>query len=261
MPIYRFGRGNDFFDSASVQDWTNESLVFGGGGDDTIIARALSPTSSSRLLISGDGGDDTLRLDASNSVALGGGGRDELTSIGGLGNTLLGGSGGDLLISFGGGSGMGRGNTLGGGGGHDTFRLTNAGNLVVTEDAGDDHAVSEGDRFLGPTDAIIDYRRGEPIELRTFGGPDDVPPYTRVEEVALVPDPLSAAGDRFRPVVGDGEYALIRGRFAGGGVFDVASDGPDLLVVYDSFNGDDDTIAQGSLALLGVTDPGSVAIG
>lgn len=261
MPIYRLGRGDDFFDSATAPDWTNESLVFGGGGDDTIIARALSPTFTSRLLISGDGGDDVLRLDASNSVALGGNGRDELTSIGGLGNTLLGGNGDDLLISFGGGSGMGVGNTLGGGSGDDTFRFTNPGNLVVTTDAGADHRVSEGDVFLGPTDAIIDYRRGEPIELRTFDGPDEVPPYARVDEVALIPDPLSATGDRFRPVVGDGEYALIRGRFAGDGVFNVACDGSDLLVVYDSFNGDDDNIAQGSLALLGVTDPGSVLIG
>jgi hypothetical protein len=157
---------------------------------------------------------------------------------------------------------MGRGNTLTGGLGKDSFRLTNPGNLVVTVDAGNDR-VSEGDVFLGPTDVITDYRPGELIELRTFGGPDDVPPYTRIEDVALIDDPIpqpEAAG-RFRPVVGDGEYALVRGDFAGGGVFNVASGGDDLLVVYDSFNGEDDNIAQGSLVLLGVTDTGSVLIG
>ncbi len=57
--------------------------------------------------------------------------------------------------------------------------------------------------------------------------------------MALIPDPiaqLEAAG-RFRPVVGDGQYALIRGDFAGEGVLNIASGGDDLLVVYDSFNG------------------------
>jgi hypothetical protein len=86
-----------------------------------------------------------------------------------------------------------------------------------------------------------------------------VPPYTRVETVALIDDPL--AEGRFRPVVGDGEYALIRGDFAGGGVFTVAAKGADLLVVYDSLDGDDNPIAQGSLALVGLTDPDAVLIG
>lgn len=263
MPVYRLGNGDDFFDSASVSDWTNDSQVFGGNGDDDITARALSPTFTSRLLVSGGNGEDTILLDAGNSLALGGNGDDVLTSIGGLENTLRGGNGDDLLVSFGGGSGMGRGNTLTGGLGEDTFRLTNPGNLVVTVDAGNDRVVSEGDVFLGPTDVITDYRPGEPIELRTFGGPDDVPPYIRIEDVALIDDPIpqpEAAG-RFRPVVGDGEYALVRGDFVGGGVFNVASGGDDLLVVYDSFNGEDDNIAQGSLVLLGVTDPDSVLIG
>ncbi len=213
--------------------------------------------------MSGGNGEDTILLDAGNSVALGGNGDDVLTSIGGLGNALRGGNGDDLLISFGGGSGMGQGNTLTGGPGEDTFRFTNPGNLVVTRDAGNDRLVSDGDVFLGPTDTITDYRAGELIELRTFGGPEQVPPYTRVEDVALIPDPIpqpEAAG-RFRPVVGDGQYALIRGDFAGEGVFNVASDGADLLVVYDPFNGVDDNIAQGSLVLLGVTDPNSVLIG
>jgi Ca2+-binding RTX toxin-like protein len=148
MPVYRLGNGDDSFDSASTSDWTNDSRVFGGNGDDAIIARALSPTATSRLLVSGGNGDDSILLDASNSEAIGGNGDDELTSIGGLGNALRGGNGDDLLVSFGGGSGMGLGNTLTGGLGEDAFRFTNAGNLVVTKDAGDDRSVSDGDVFL-----------------------------------------------------------------------------------------------------------------
>jgi hypothetical protein len=256
--VIRLGRGDDVFDSDSVPGWDNQSRVYGGRGDDSIIARAVSPTIESHLLASGGRGDDQILLDASNSLALGGPGDDRLTSIGGLGNTLRGGVGDDLLVSFGGGSGMGLGNTLEGGRGEDTYRLTNAGNLVVTRDAGGDWMVSEGDVFLGPTDVITDYQEGERIELRQFGGPEEVPPYRRVEEVPLITDPLAA--DRFRPVVGDGEYALVRGGYAGRGVFTVEADGPDLLVVYDAFDGDDNAIAQGSLVLRGITEGAAVVI-
>lgn len=259
MPVYRLGRGDDFFDSLSVSDWADGSRVFGGNGDDTITARGFAPAVAGNLLVSGGNGDDTLLLDAGDSTALGGNGDDVLTSTGGRNNTLRGGNGDDLLISFGGGSGMGRGNILDGGPGQDTFRFTNAGNLVVTQDAGGDRVLSDGDVFLGPTDVITDYGPREFIQLRTYGGPEDVPPPVRIEDVALIPDPLSAS--YFRPVVGDGEYALFRGDFAGEGVFTVASGGDDTLVVYDAFGGGDNDIAQGSLVLLGVTDPGSVLIG
>ena len=263
MPVYRLGNGDDIFDSLNVAGWTDDSRVFGGNGDDTITARAVNFSANDSLRIFGGNGEDTLSLDAGNSFAFGGNGDDTLFSSGGLENTLSGGNGDDLLVSFGGGSGMGRGNTLTGGLGDDTFRFTNPGNLVVTADAGNDRVVSDGDVFLGPTDVITDYRAGELIELRTYGGPDEVPPYTRIDGVALIPDPIASpdAAGRFRPVVGDGQYALIRGDFAGGGVFNVASGEDDLLVVYDSFNGDDDNIAQGSLVLLGVTDSNSVLIG
>jgi hypothetical protein len=256
--IFFLGNGDDVFDSTLEPGWTNRSWVFGGDGDDSITASAVPPTIESHLLASGDDGDDTIRLEASNSLALGGRGDDMLTAIGGLGNYLDGGPGEDLLISFGGGSGMGPGNTLSGGFGTDAFRFTNAGNLVVTRDAGQDGRVSDGDVFLGPMDVITDYRRGETIELRSFEGPDEVPPYEQVEEVALITDPLSA--DRFRPVVGDGEFALFRGHFSGDNTFIVAQHGRDLLVVYDAFNGQDDEIAQGSLVLRGFTDESGVLI-
>lgn len=257
--VFFLGNGDDVFDSTLAPGWTNRSWVFGGDGDDSITASAVPPTIESHLLASGGDGDDIIRLGASNSLALGGRGDDVLTAIGGLGNHLGGGPGEDLLISFGGGSGMGPGNTLSGGFGTDLFRFTNAGNLVVTRDAGQDGRVSDGDVFLGPMDVITDYRRGETLELRSFEGPEDVPPYQRVEEVPLITDPLSA--DRFRPMVGDGEFALFRGHFSGDNAFTVARHGRDLLVVYDAFNGADDEIAQGSLVLRGFADTDGVLIG
>lgn len=53
----------------------------------------------------------------------------------------------------------------------------------------------------------------------------------------------------------------MRGDFAGNRVSNVASGGDDLLVIYDSFSGDDDNIAQRSLVLLGFTEANSVLIG
>lgn len=253
MPVYRLGNGDDDFDSARVPGWTNDSSVFGGNGDDTIAARALTPSFTSRFLVSGGNGDDTILIDASNSVALGGNGDDTLTSTGGLGNTLRGGGGDDLLISSGGGSGMSPGNTLTGGRGQDSFRLiSGSGNLVVTGDAGGDGVVSDGDVFLGPIDVITDYERGERIALRNFGGTEDLPAPTRVQGAALIDDPLSDDGNRFRPVVGDGEYAAFQGTLNAGNLFTVDADGRDLFIVYDTLDGDDDNIAQGSLVLLGV---------
>ena len=255
MPVYRLGNGDDDFNSARVPDWTNDSSVFGGNGDDTVVARALTPSFTSRFLVSGGNGDDTILIDASNSVALGGNGDDTLTSTGGLGNTLRGGNGDDTLISQGGGSGMSPGNTLTGGRGEDSFRLiSGSGNLVVLGDAGNDGVVSDGDVFLGPIDVITDYERGDRIALRNFGGTEDLPAPTRAPGAALIDDPLSDASDRFRPVVGDGEYTVFQGTLNAGNLFTVDADGRDLFVVYDTLNGEDNNIAQGSLVLLGVQE-------
>jgi len=112
MPVYQLGNGNQYFDSALVPDWTNDSSVVGGNGSDTIIVRGAYPFDANHILVVGGNGGDNITLDASNSVAIGGNGNNTLTSIGGLGNTLQGGNGDNLLISDGGGSGMGPGNTL-----------------------------------------------------------------------------------------------------------------------------------------------------
>jgi hypothetical protein len=251
MPIYSLGNGDDNFDSADIADWTNDSVVLGGNGDDDIIARDLGPAASARLVVAGGNGRDTIHLNALNSFAFGDNGADTLVSTGGEGNTLDGGNGRDVLISLGAISGMFEHTTLTGGRGDDNFELFNLGNLVVTDDADDAGVVSEGDAFFGPMDVITDYQRGEFIGLLAFD---------RVEEVPLTPDPLSPA-DRFRPVLGDGEHAIIRGAYGGDGRFTAGASGGDLLVIYDVFNGEDNAIAQGSLVLLGFSNADAVTIG
>lgn len=259
MPVYQLGNENDYFNSRNQPDWTNDSAVFGGNGDDTIIAAPLTFAQPASIFLDGGNGDDVIQIiSASNSTAFGGNGNDTLTSSGGLGNTLIGGNGDDTLISSGGGSGMQPGNTLTGGLGHDTFQLANDGNLVVTNDAAGDGIVSDGDTFKGPIDVITDYQRGEHIGLRSYGATTDTS-LTRVDSVALVPElytdnyslpPVSL----FRPAIGSAQYAVFHGTFAGGNTFTVGADGPDLFAVYDTRTGPDELVGKGSLVLQGVTD-------
>ena len=259
MPVYQLGNANDNFNSISQPDWTNDSAVFGGNGDDTIIAYALAPTYTSRLFIDGGNGNDNILLDASNSVAFGGNGNDTLTSQGGLGNTLIGGNGDDTLISNGGASGRPPGNTRTGGPARDTFILdSGTGNLVVANDAAGNGVVSDGDTFKGPMDVITDLQPGEHITLReySFTGSGFVTtdvPVARVDSVPLGPDPYTQ--DYLRPVIGNAQYAVFHGAFAGGNTFTVGADGPDLLAIYNTnTSGPSDPIGRGSVVLTGVTD-------
>ncbi len=265
MPVYQLGNGNDYFNSQNQPDWTNSSAVFGGNGNDTILATAVFPYSDTPIFVDGGNGDDSIRLQyATGGVASGGNGDDTLTA-GGLGNTLIGGNGRDTLISLGGGSGMQPGNTLTGGLGRDTFTLVNDGNLVVLNDAAGDGVVSDGDTFKGPMDVITDLGRGDHIGFRNYdvdtNGPtaSDVPLAKVDGSVALVPElytynynfpPISL----FRPAIGSAEYAVFHGTFAGGNTFTVGADGPDLFVVYDTRTGPDELVGKGSLVLQGVTD-------
>jgi hypothetical protein len=258
MPVYQLGNGNDYFNSDTKADWTNDSAVFGGNGDDTIVATAVFPYSDTPIFVDGGNGSDFIQLQyASHGVAFGGNGDDTLLTTGGLGNTLIGGNGDDTLTSVGGGSGMQPGNTLTGGLGRDTFTLVNDGNLVVTNDAAGDGVVSDGDTFKGPMDAITDYQRGEHIGLRQYDSSANGPaaadvPLARIDGVTLAPDPYSQ--DYLRPEVGSAQYAVFHGTFAGGNTFTVGADGPDLLAVYDTRTGPTELVGKGSLVLLGVTD-------
>ncbi len=264
MPEYQLGNGNNTFNAAYAAGWSSGSSVFGGNGDDTIKINPFSYGSSFNTYVDGGNGDDTILLHAANSVAFGNNGNDTLTSTGGLGNTLSGGNGDDLLISVGGGSGMGPSNTLTGGLGQDSFTLVNYGNLVVKNDAAGNGVVSDGDVFVGPMDVITDYTQGEHIGLRNFDGAANGPaatdtPLSKIDNVALAPDPLEHTGDSFRPVVGSEQYAAFHGTFAGINSFTVNASGPDLFVVYDTHAGPTELVGKGSLVLLGVSDTQLVA--
>ena len=263
MPAYRLGNGDDTFDSTSVADWTNGSSVFGGNGDDAITARYSRFGGSGAVLVRGGNGDDTILIESANGLALGGNGDDTLEATsrrgnaipGGLGNTLRGGNGDDLLISnVGGSTSRSPGNTLTGGFGQDSFQLSSGfGNLLVVDDAGGDGVVSEGDMFRGPLDVITDYEPGERLTLRNYDGTEDLPA-AEAQEVAVVPDPFPASDGRFRPVVGDGEYATFQGTLNEGNLFTVDAGGHDLFIVYDPLDGDDTDLAHGSVVLLGVQE-------
>lgn len=261
MPVYELGNGDDFFNSASQPDWTNDSAVFGGNGNDTILATAVFPYSDTPIFVDGGNGDDFIHLQyATHGVAFGGNGDDTLLTTGSLGNALIGGNGDDTLTAVGGGSGMQPGNALTGGLGRDTFTLVSgSGNLVVTNQSAGGGIVSDGDTFTGPIDVITDYQRGEHIGLRQYdinaNGPaaNDVP-LARVDAVTVSPDPLPNTGGSFRPVIGSSEYAVFHGTFAGGNTFTVGADGPDLFAVYDTRTGPFELVGKGSLVLQGVTD-------
>lgn len=259
MPVYQLGNENDYFNSRDQPDWAGNSAVFGGNGNDTIITNTLLYAPADNVFVDGGNGDDTIVLGTSHSVAFGGNGDDTLTSAGGTGNTLIGGNGDDTLIAEGGGSGMQPGTTLTGGLGHDTFILeSGTGNLIVTNDVAGNGVVSDGDTFKGPMDVITDLQPGEHIGLRQYdirtNGPTatDVP-VARVDGVTLGPDPYTQ--DYLRPVIGNAQYAVFHGTFAGGNTFTVKADGPDLLAVYNTTTtGPSDPIGRGSLVLTGVTD-------
>jgi len=251
MPVYQLGNGNDYFDSATRADWTNDSAVFGGNGNDTILASAVFPYSDAPIFLDGGNGDDFIDLQyASHGVVFGGNGNDTLTT-GGSSNTLSGGNGDDTLIGISGGSGMQPGVTLTGGLGRDTFQLANDGNLVVTNDPAGDGIVSDGDVFKGPMDVITDYQQGEHIGLRNYGATTDTL-LARVGGATLAPDPYTQ--DYLRPVVGSSQYAVFHGIFAGGNTFTVSADGPDLFALYDTRTGPNEVVGKGGLVLQGVTD-------
>jgi Ca2+-binding RTX toxin-like protein len=116
----------------SVSNWT---VVFGGDGNDTLVA-----SSSNWMLMSGGIGNDTLTGGVGNDTLAGGVGNDTLN--GGQGDDgLLGGDGNDMLVG-----GVGK-DTLTGGVGVDTFRYTNL-----------------NESLLANFDVITDYTSGDIID-------------------------------------------------------------------------------------------------
>src|SRR3981189_2157302 len=137
---------------------------------------------------------------------VGGLGSDKLSATG-IGNTLSGGNGADTLISVSAGTllQVGAGNTLEGGSSKDTFRLSNASDLNVTNDT--NHLIDGGDQIVGVFDVISDYQRGENIDLNVK---------TEVDTLLGLDGFLPTYQ---HPLLGDGEYAGIRGDVTGAGQF------------------------------------------
>ncbi|WP_431271897.1 calcium-binding protein [Dankookia sp. P2] len=248
------GNGSD-----TITFWGTDSTVSGGNGNDSIFA-GIGPNT-----VSGGDGDDSI-VDYGASSVSGGNGNDTITLISDhadvWGSNVDGGSGDDVLTSrsFHGGLSqpsyaVDRGNVLTGGQGKDSFTVTDSSDLAVTNDPAGSNpgVVGAGDQIVGIIDEITDYSAGEllaipgthPVETVALGGPAS--PY------GPPPDP-----DHQHLVLGDGDYALIRGTLTAPGSFTVdPAAGHDLLVVYDAPSGS----LQGAVALLGVTDASSVLIG
>jgi Ca2+-binding RTX toxin-like protein len=237
MTIYKLGNGKDVFNSATAQGWADGSEVFGQNGVDTIIAVGND------LTLDGGNGVDSITATGNNNDLVGGLGSDKLSATG-IGNTLSGGNGADTLISVSAGTllQVGAGNTLEGGSSKDTFRLSNASDLNVTNDT--NHLIDGGDQIVGVFDVISDYQRGENIDLN----------------VKTEIDTLLGLDAAHHPLLGDGEYAGIRGDITGAGQFMVDPHGGDLLIIYDQANGVDDTSLQGAVAVAGVTSLAGVHI-
>ncbi|NYZ15568.1 hypothetical protein HL658_23760 [Azospirillum sp. RWY-5-1] len=112
MPTYRLGRGDDRFVSSDTPDWSDNSAVYAGSGDDELV---IAGGNSVRLF--GGTGDDTVLFDQfRESTACGGAGDDVMSGIA-FDSTVKGGSGDDDLAAF------GSGNTLSGGTGDDTLTI------------------------------------------------------------------------------------------------------------------------------------------
>ncbi len=240
MPVYTLSKHEDLFRSSDHADFADDSAIFAGNGDDTIIIDGFF----SRILVDGGNGDDLILFTTRNfrPEIRGGNGDDEIhvDAIfahvdGGRGDDIIYSKSETLLIP---------GNVLTGGKGEDTFVIQNLTQLFTQNDT--DGLASQGDQFGGGFQVITDYQHGDRIDL---------PVATRVQQVALA----NVAGGKVAEL-GDGQYAFLHVRQTGDGTFTVDAAGPDLLVVYDQLDGVDDKTAVGGVLLQGVTSPQDVLI-
>ncbi len=129
--------GNNRLDFSSIATAINLTGIFGGDGNDTLIAFG-----STAIALSGDAGNDRIVGNALSEVLNGDSGFDTL--LGGAGNDTLdggadadvifGGDGNDLINWLG---AEGQGDTINGGAGTDTLRQTNVGQPLVILNARD----------------------------------------------------------------------------------------------------------------------------
>jgi Ca2+-binding RTX toxin-like protein len=200
--------------------------------------------------LTGGNADDTITSWGYNNSLFGGNAKDTLTAWG-KGNLLDGGNGADKLSSYSTGDffEVSMGNQLTGGLGPDSFSLRNTSDLIVSNNSNQaSDVVDSGDTIVGVMDVITDYSAGEMINI---GGISMVAPPVNLDVFGLGHQHL---------VLGDGEYAFIRGTMTAPGQFDVSDDGVDTLLVYDTYDELDQPYLQGAVVLTGVTDTGSIVI-
>ena len=249
MTVLKLGNGDETFNPFQpvlLPGWTANSVVYGGNGDDSILA-----TVTPGVVVYGGNGDDTVAIGGfrgGGGKAYGGNGDDTLSVEGFPGHVLDGGRGDDVLISasgpIGGGLPTAQGACMTGGQGHDTFVLDSRTEVFVFSDP--DGTLSEGDPVRGIIDVIVDHRAGEPIDLP--GTP--------------VPGPVGTAGFTVGPnylTTAAGEYGIVRGDLTEPGVFTVAADGDDLLLVYQRLDETDPGV-DGAVAILGAAQSGASPI-
>ena len=128
MAVFKLGNGDDVFNPFQpvlLPGWTANSVVYGGNGDDSILA-----TVTPGVVVHGGNGDDTVAIGGfrgGGSAAYGGNGDDALSVEGFPGHVLDGGRGDDVLTSASGPVGgllpTAQGTRMTGGPGHDTFVL------------------------------------------------------------------------------------------------------------------------------------------
>ena len=236
----------------TIYETADDSAYYGGNAEDTIVIEG------SDNLIDGGNGMDRLSAFGSRNTVTGGNGDDQLVAYSmqlepPTENVLDGGRGDDVLATFGVfGSGIfGIGAMLTGGSGEDTFVLRQNSDVLTSNlDSYGRPTVIEGDTIQAVFDVITDYAPGELIDIGVG---------------TMRTDPVGLA--HYWPghshlILNDDEYAFIRGNWNGGDAFLVDDEGSDLLLVFDNDPAQEYYPEyNGSVILVGVTDPSMVNIG
>lgn len=229
-----------------------DSTFTGGNAADQITIYGNGNT------LDGGNGADLLAAWGANNTVLGGNGNDTMAAFSlqyspASYNTMDAGNGEDKLYTFGAfGSGVaGIGALMSGGLGMDSFVLRQNSDVMLNNmDSFGNPTIEEGDTVQGVFDVITDYSAGELLDLGA---------------TTLRTDPVNLTHmwpGHSHITVNDGEYAFLHGQWDGDGQFQVAEEGPDLLVIYDLDIPEEYYFEySGSVVLVGVTNEASVNVG
>lgn len=235
--IRESANGGDYFGGNDMDDiyiWGDGNTIDGGNGNDRIGVLGADN------MLSGGNGNDTLVAESEQYSPA-------------SNNTLDGGRGDDTFFTFGafGSAVAGIGALMTGGSGEDVFHLRQDSDVMLNnEDSYGNASVQAGDTIQGVFDVITDYQAGELIDIGV---------------TTLRTDPVGLTHmwpGHSHLTLNDGEYAVFHGNWDGGGQFQVADDGADLLLVYD-FDPSEEYWFEygGSVVLVGVTDAAMVNVG